>query len=230
MQPTPSAPQSAAHARPNAGLVVVLDPAHGGTDPGARGENDVAEKDVVLAFAREAKGELESQGFHVVLTRNDDSDPSFDDRAAIANANRDAIFVSIHVASTGTVGTARAYYYEFWSPFASKSKTPAGAAATSAVTDLVPWEEAQRPFVEKSHRFAEILQGELATRFSGSPANAAGVAIRGLRSIQAPAVAVEVSSTAVSDPSSLSAMAPQLAASIVHAIQSFRPAGALVTP
>lgn len=207
---------------------MVLDPAHGGTDPGARGENDIAEKDVVLAFAREAKGELESQGYRVVLTRNDDSDPSFDERAATANAYRDAVFISIHVASTGTVGTARAYYYQFWSPFRSKSQE---STATSApVTDLVPWGEAQRPFAEKSRRLAEILQGELTTRFSGSPANAAGIAIRGLRSIEAPAVALEISSTAVSDPSSLSAMAAPLATSIIRAIQAFRPPGALVTP
>jgi N-acetylmuramoyl-L-alanine amidase len=228
MTQAPPAAQSAAPARDNAGPVVVLDPAHGGTDPGARGENDIAEKDVVLAFAREAKGELESQGYRVVLTRNDDSDPSFDERAATANAYRDAVFISIHVASTGTVGTARAYYYQFWSAFASKSQAP--AAANSAVTDLVPWEEAQRPFVDKSLRFAEILQAELTTRFSGSPTNATGIAIRVLRSIEAPAVAIEISSTAVSDPSSLSAMAAPLTASIVHAIQAFRPPGTLVTP
>jgi len=211
------------------GTVVVLDPAHGGTDTGARGENNIAEKDVVLGFAREVRGELESQGYRVVLTRNDDSNPSYDDRAATANAYRDAVFVSIHVGSTGAVGTARAYYYQYWTPFAAAPQTT--PASTSApAPGVVTWEEAQRPYVEQSQRFAEILQGELASRFSGSLSAPTGIAERSLRSIEAPAAAVELSSTAVSDPSSLTAMAAPLAGAIVRAVQLFRPGGAPVTP
>jgi N-acetylmuramoyl-L-alanine amidase len=219
--------QSSAPARQS--VVVVLDPAHGGTDTGARGENNIAEKDVVLGFAREIRGELESLGYRVVLTRNDDSNPSYDDRAATANANRNAVFVSIHLASTGAVGTARAYYYQYWTSFATAAQTTpssANAPAPGAVT----WEEAQRPYADQSRRFAEVLQGELSTRFSGSASAPTGTAVRGLRSIEAPAVVVELSSTAVSDPSSLTAMAAPLASAIVHAVELFRPAGALVTP
>ena len=222
------ASQSIPAAHAYTGPVVVLDPAHGGTDTGARGENNVAEKDVVLAFAREARGELESQGFRVVMTRNDDSNPSYDDRAATANAYRDAVFISIHVASTGTVGTAHTYYYQYWSPVPANAAT--GTSTAGAAPGLVTWQEAQRPFADRSHRFGDILQGELSGRFSGSPSASTGIAVRGLRSIEAPAVAVELSSIAVSDPSSLSEMAAPLAASIVHAVQAFHPAGALVTP
>jgi N-acetylmuramoyl-L-alanine amidase len=219
--------QNPVPARP--GAVVVLDPAHGGTDTGARGENNIAEKDVVLGFAREVRGELESQGYRVVLTRNDDSNPSYDDRAATANANRDAVFVSIHVGSTGAVGTARAYYYQYWTPFAAAPQTTPASTSTPA-PGLVTWEEAQRPYADQSRRFAEVLQGELASRFSGSPSAPTGIAERGLRSIEAPAAVVELSSTAVSDPSSLTAMAAPLAGAIVHAVQLYRPAGALVMP
>jgi N-acetylmuramoyl-L-alanine amidase len=225
--PTQTTPSVSA-ARPTVGPVVVLDPAHGGTDTGARGENNVTEKDIVLAFAREAKGELESQGFRVVLTRNDDSNPSYDDRAAAANAFRDAVFISIHVASTGTVGTAHTYFYQFWSAFSSAS--PATTSPTSAAPGLTTWEEAQRPYADKSRKFADILQSELATRFSGSPTTATGIAVRGLRSVQAPAAAIELSSITVSDPSSLTAMAAPLATSIVHAVQTYHPAGTPVTP
>lgn len=230
---TPQTPtmQSAPVPHPSTGPVVVLDPSHGGTDTGARGENNVAEKDVVLAFAREAKGELESQGFRVVMTRNDDSNPSYDDRAATANAYRDAVFISIHVASTGSVGTARTYYYQFWSPVSSAPAAVASSGTTTpGASGLITWDEAQRPFADKSRRFADILQGELATRFSGSPTASSGITIRGLRSIEAPAIAVELSSITVSDPTSLAGMAAPLATSIVHAIQVFRPSGALVTP
>ena len=54
-QPTsPVAPQPS-------GFVVVLDPAHGGTDSGARGESGVVEKDLVLQFARVVKTDVERQ-------------------------------------------------------------------------------------------------------------------------------------------------------------------------
>ena len=96
--------------------MVVIDPGHGGTDTGARGTT-LAEKDVVLQVAKILRAELERAGYRVVMTRNDDSNPSYEDRAAAANAYRDAIFVSLHVSSTGAIGNTRAYFYEFPVPF-----------------------------------------------------------------------------------------------------------------
>ncbi|MGB9068507.1 MAG: N-acetylmuramoyl-L-alanine amidase, partial [Candidatus Acidiferrales bacterium] len=114
-QETPAPPAVAPPQAPNpppvlppSGPIIVLDPAHGGTDAGARGEA-VAEKDMVLQIARSARAALERQGYRVVMTRNDDSNPSYDDRAAMANGYRDAIFVTLHVASTGTPRTVRTY-------------------------------------------------------------------------------------------------------------------------
>jgi N-acetylmuramoyl-L-alanine amidase len=97
----------------HAGPVIVLDPAHGGMDSGARGQNGLVEKDLVLLFARTTRLALEREGFRVVMTRNDDSNPSYDDRAALANSYRDAVFVTFHIASTGTLHTARVYSYQF---------------------------------------------------------------------------------------------------------------------
>jgi N-acetylmuramoyl-L-alanine amidase len=224
------------------GPVIVLNPAHGGTDAGARGANGVAEKDVVLQFARTMRAELVHQGFRVVMARDDDSNPSYDDRAGTANAFRDAIFISIHVSSTGATGTARAYYYRFASsvifspsPAAPPSAMPMSAtgapaqAPVLASSGFTPWAEAQKPYVDASHHLADILQGELAQRFSGSPSASAGVAIRGLQSVAAPAIAVEISSVSVADTSSLMAMGTPLAISVSHAIQAFRPPGSAET-
>lgn len=238
-QQTPAAQATTATPGSYNGLVVVLDPAHGGTDMGARGESGGVEKDVVLEFARAVRGELEREGYRVVMTRNDDSNPSYDERAATANAYRDAIFISLHVSSTGVIGTARTYFYQFW------SSSPSGAAPASAVggnppqqvpppsasqaSGLIVWEEAQRSHAEASRHLANAVQGELAQRFGGSPVNPGGVAIRGLRSIEAPAVAVEVSSISVSDLNSLTAMAAPLAASIARGIVASRPGGSVGT-
>ena len=80
----------------------------------------------MLQFARTMRVELLRQGFRAVMARDDDSNPSYDDRAGTANAFRDAIFISIHVSSTGVSGTARAYYYRF-----SNSVTVPPTSATS---------------------------------------------------------------------------------------------------
>jgi len=216
-------PPAATHPGP----VVILNPAHGGADTGARGPSGALEKDVVLLFARIARIELERQGYRVVMTRNDDSNPSYDDRAAVSNSHRDALFISFHLGSTGTVGSIRAYYFQFPSPPpAAAGANPVPQSAPS-LGGLVSWEEAQRPYAEASRHFADIFEGDLAQHFGGSPAASAGVAVRELRSVAAPAVAVEISSVAVNDPNYLTALAQPLAASILRSIQAYRPAIAM---
>jgi N-acetylmuramoyl-L-alanine amidase len=94
-------------------LTVVLDPAHGGTDFGARGPTGLAESDVVLDFARAARIALEAQRLRVLLTREGNQDPTFNARSAMINGLSNAIFISLHVSSSGPVSTARTYYYVF---------------------------------------------------------------------------------------------------------------------
>jgi N-acetylmuramoyl-L-alanine amidase len=202
--------------------MIVLDPAHGGTDSGARGEA-VAEKDIVLQIARLARAALERQGYHVVMTRNDDSNPSYDDRAAMANGYRDAIFVSLHVASTGTPRTVRTYSMLFAAPAAPLE---AAGAASARPAPLVSWAEAQRPYVAASHRLADLIQGEFAQAFAGSPPNPESVPVRALRSVTGPAVAVEVSSISTQTPDALTASGEPLGNAIARAIMAFRQAGA----
>jgi N-acetylmuramoyl-L-alanine amidase len=227
----PNAPQAPAAPVPTpvpAGPVIVLNPAHGGTDSGARGQSGVMEKDLVLQMARGVKAELERQGFRVIMTRNDDSNPSYDDRAAMANGYRDAIFVSLHIASTGTSGSVRAYYDQLsaaYVPPADSSIAPGAAAkaAPSAGSGLSSWNDAQREYGNASHRLADLIQIELAQKFSGTSDTSLGAAVRGLRSVAAPAVAVELSSVSASDPSALAnAAAAPLADAIGRAITAFR--------
>lgn len=197
---------------------VVLDPAHGGTDPGARGSTGAVEKDVVVLLARAARGELERQGMRVVMTRDGDQNPSFDDRAAIANAPRDAVFLSFHVSTTGQAGTVRVYSFNFSAP----PQAPSGGT-TAAAAVLREWGDAQKSYVDLSRRLADLIQVQLAQKFSGSPEISSSVAVRGLRSVAAPAVAIEVSSITVEDPKALESMAGPLAAALARAVAAFRP-------
>lgn len=194
-----------------AGLnVVVLDPAHGGTDTGARGTGGMHESEIVLDFAIEVRRALEQQGFQVVQTRQGNDNPSFDDRSAIANAQRGAVFVTLHISSTGVPGTARVYVNSDLPP----------------VTDLkglIPWDSAQAPFLGLSRKFGNLVQPVLAQRFKGSPETAQTAAVRQLRTIAAPAIAVEVSSVTVNDRADLDRMAPGVAEAIVRGTVAFKP-------
>ena len=195
---------------------VVLDPGHGGTDPGARGTGGIRESEVVMDFAAQTKTALESLGFQVLLTRQGNENPSFDDRSAIANAQRGAVFVTLHVASTGLPGTVRVYVM---------SDLP-GANDT---TGLIPWERAQAPFLPLSRRFGDLVQSFLSQRFKGSPRNAQVAAVRQLRTTAAPAIAVEVSSVAVDDRGQLDRMAPGVADAIARGASAFRPSYVVAT-
>jgi N-acetylmuramoyl-L-alanine amidase len=225
--PQIAVPPEAAHFGP----MVILDPGHGGTDTGARGANGLVEKEQVLILARMIRSDLERNGYHVVLTRNDDSNPSYEDRAAIANAYRDAIFITLHVSSTGKFGTVRAYSYGF----PAVAPLPEDAAVIPAPlpmahpAGLIPWEEAQRGHADASKRLADILQQQFAQKFSGSPGDSAAYAVRDLRSVAQPAVAIEISSVAVPDPNSILALGGQLAVAVVRSVQLFRPVPGLPT-
>jgi N-acetylmuramoyl-L-alanine amidase len=75
---------------------IVLDPGHGGEDPGAVGRRGTREKIVVLDVAQRLKKKLEKQGFEVILTRDSDQFVSLADRSKTGNGCKADLFVSIH--------------------------------------------------------------------------------------------------------------------------------------
>jgi len=78
---------------------VVLDPGHGGRDPGAISAIGLQEKEVNLAVTRLIDGRLARSGVELHLTRTDDSYVALDARARIANSYEPQLFVSIHADS-----------------------------------------------------------------------------------------------------------------------------------
>jgi N-acetylmuramoyl-L-alanine amidase len=205
-----SAFPSGAQTPPNGLNVVVLDPAHGGTDLGARGTGGIQESDILMEFAAEARKALEQQGLQVVQTRQGNDNPSFDDRSAIANAQRNAVFITLHIASTGLPGTVRVYV---------NSDLPAVTGANG----LIPWDRAQAPFLGLSRKLGDLVQGMLTQRFKGSPDTAQTATMRQLRTTAVPAIAVEVSSVVVNDRADLDHMAPGVADAIARGVVAFKP-------
>jgi len=92
---------------------IVLDPGHGGKDPGAIGVGGVAEKDIVLNVAKKLARKLRTEmGVQVVLTRNDDRFVPLEDRTATANSEDADLFISLHMnASVNTEAKGIETYY-----------------------------------------------------------------------------------------------------------------------
>jgi N-acetylmuramoyl-L-alanine amidase len=134
------------------------------------------------------------------------------------------VFVSIHVASTGVFGQVRAYSQSL--PDASGDLLNGqsfGGLSFPLRNGLLPWDRAQEPYLAASRKFAELVQSGLAQKFKGSPDAPISAAVRQLRTVGAPAIAIEVSSVSITDREQLLRMAPGIADSIAQAVVSFRP-------
>ncbi len=88
------------------GVTIVVDPGHGGHDPGALGRGPVPEKTINLDIGQEVAERLKSRGARVVLTRNSDKFIELDARAAVADRTKADLFVSIHADSAKRASAA----------------------------------------------------------------------------------------------------------------------------
>jgi N-acetylmuramoyl-L-alanine amidase len=163
--------------------VIVLDPAHGGADNGARLSDSILEKDVDLAFAFKLRSLLQARGFTVVLTRDSDSpvqsnDPgaqlTLDTRAGLANHARAAACLLIH--ATGSGAGVHLYHSEL---------TAAPGEATS-----LPWLTAQAAWVDQSAALAQKISQAL-TRGS-IPLVSSAASVRPVDSLTCPALVLEL--------------------------------------
>jgi N-acetylmuramoyl-L-alanine amidase len=156
--------------------VIVIDPGHGGVDPGAIGISGVHEKDVVMAMARELRRQLEATGrYQVVMTRERDHIVRLRDRIRAARESEGELFVSLHADSlvrNRAIDGALAYTLSENASTreAARLATKENRADILAGVDLSNQEDvvtailidlAQRDTNNKSMRFADILMGRL---------------------------------------------------------------------
>ncbi|MFO1105168.1 MAG: N-acetylmuramoyl-L-alanine amidase [Amaricoccus sp.] len=114
---------AAAPAAAGAGPLILLDPGHGGIDPGAL-RDGIAEKDLVLAFARDLRQALLATGrFRVALTRDADDFVSLADRVGQVRADHPAAFLSLHVNAAEDPAVAGGIAFTL-----APASTPAAAA------------------------------------------------------------------------------------------------------
>jgi N-acetylmuramoyl-L-alanine amidase len=169
----PAAPGPPPVVHPRA--TVVIDPGHGGDDRGAALSESLAEKEVTLAWARRLRAALEQKGITAMLLRDGDTSLTSDQRAALANAARPQIFISLHAGSTGS--GVRIYTAQL-----GETGPRAGG--------FLPWDTAQAAFLDSSRTLAGSVAAEMHKR--EIPAGTAPVFVRPLNNIAASAVAIEV--------------------------------------
>ncbi|PSB15953.1 N-acetylmuramoyl-L-alanine amidase [Phormidesmis priestleyi ULC007] len=102
---------------PNGKVVVVIDPGHGGPDPGAVGVGGLQEKEIVMDIGRQVAAALEQQGVQAVLTRTTNNvDVDLEPRVSLAERINATLFVSIHANSISLsrpdINGLETYYYQ----------------------------------------------------------------------------------------------------------------------
>jgi N-acetylmuramoyl-L-alanine amidase len=181
---------------------IVIDPGHGGADPGVKGPHGTLEKDVTMAVARELKGTIEGRlGIRVLLTRNGDQTLTADDRASLANNNKADLFLSLHAnASFRPEVQGAEVFYLGLDRDAAQANQQAEADAQrlpvfgggSRTLEIVPWQLAQARFIAQSATFAQMIEKQ----FDGHvPLDGRGLAqapLRVLVGANMPAVLVEM--------------------------------------
>ncbi|MDD5491847.1 MAG: N-acetylmuramoyl-L-alanine amidase [bacterium] len=124
---------------------IVIDPGHGGRDPGAIGQYGTKEKDVNLALAFKLAQQLhEKTNLQVILTRKEDEFIPLADRTQIANDKKADLFVSIHC-NSGLDKDAKGFEVYFLSERATDMEAEAVANIENSVIDL----EEKSPVTDK---------------------------------------------------------------------------------
>jgi len=199
-------PSPAAGPRRRDRPVIVLDPGHGGSDPGATSVDGSYEKDIVLGMARELRALIERSGrYRVVLTRDGDEFIRLRDRIAVARRLGGEVFISIHADSLRLSAQRGASIYtlseqasdEEAAKFAAMENkadvlTGADLSQHDAVVATILIDLAQRDTNNKSIAFADIMAEELAkvTQLVKRHRRFAGFAV--LKSPDVPSVLLEL--------------------------------------
>jgi len=189
--------------------LIVLDPGHGGIDDGTRSrDGKVFEKDVVLAFAKVLRGELERSGkYRVAMTRGDDTFIALGARVQYARAHHASLFISIHAdflpRSEGQTDGASIYTLSEHASDAeaaqlaeaeNKADVIAGVDLTSQPDDVanILVDLAQRETKTFSVQFARTAMGEmkLVTPLHKHPVKSAGFKV--LTAPDVPSVLIEL--------------------------------------
>lgn len=168
--------------------IIVIDPGHGGADTGVRGPGGLLEKDLSLALAGRLKEKLAvNLGVKVILTRSGDFHLTGRERAAIANHNKAALFISLHL------GSSASQTADNFTSFYARPRPSELERATEG-DDLFwrAWNEQNEPYQDTSRRLARFIQIGLSSWLVRDAADPIGGDWLVLKGVGCPAAMVEL--------------------------------------
>ncbi|MBC2856069.1 N-acetylmuramoyl-L-alanine amidase [Cetobacterium sp. 2A] len=180
-------------------FTVVIDPGHGGKDPGAIGFNRYKEKDIVLDVGRYLQNEL-GKDFKVVMTRSDDRFVTLSDRSKVANRVKADLFISLHINSSETSssnGMEIFYFSKKSSPYASRVASYENSFGekygekTGSIAQIMG-ELSYNKNMEKSIGLAKPLNDAMAIRMRMKNRGIHGANFAVLRGFNGPGILVEL--------------------------------------
>jgi len=185
---------------------IVIDPGHGGLEPGASGRFGTLEKNVALEIGLKLRAVIERNfPSRVVLTRDKDLNVSLENRAALANNNKADFFISIHANSSFRKDAHGSETY-FLSrdatdeearklAFLENNPTEFGEGITGDSENeiqMILWDMAQSAYLKQSSLLAESIQKELNLLLRTSNRGVKQAPFAVLAGVACPAVLVEV--------------------------------------
>ena len=181
---------------------VVIDPGHGGHDPGTMSKKGLREKDLVLDISRRVSKFLANEGFEVLMTRNKDVFVPLEERTAIANSRGADLFVSIHVnasRSSRPRGIETYYLNLATTPDAAEVAARENASTTRRLSELneLLQKVMNNSKIEESRELASHVQTKMATGLFNSTSDSRNRGVKTapfhvLLGARVPSVLVEV--------------------------------------
>ncbi|MFQ6082655.1 MAG: N-acetylmuramoyl-L-alanine amidase [Candidatus Aminicenantia bacterium] len=183
---------------------IVIDPGHGGKDPGAISRNKLVEKKIVLDIAQRVKNILKkNNNLEVILTRETDTYVPLEDRAVIANQKMADLFISIHAnASSNYKAEGIESYFLNFTQDSHVIEVAARENATSrkniSQMENIIKKIVQNSKIEESRELARMIQSNLVRRLSSKYSNIKDIGVKGgpfwvLIGVDMPAILVETS-------------------------------------
>ena len=183
---------------------VVIDPGHGGIDPGCVGKKGDQEKNIVLDVARRLKKILESkENLEVIMTRESDIFLDPESRTVIANQKQADLFISIHANASRNrkLSGVESFYLNFsQDPSVIETAARENATSTKKISEMKEIIEriVQNTKISESKELAEVIQNNLVKSLSQKYSNVKSLGVKGgpfwvLIGGEMPSVLVEIS-------------------------------------
>ncbi len=171
--------------------VIVLDPGHGGHDPGVKGMDGSLEKEITLRLAFEIARQLKP-AYQVVITRTGDYGMDLTRRTSVANHQKGALFISIHTGGSVQYHISKWEIYVYQkSPSLLEAEGGSSTNPNDAQGYRQRWGNIQLRYAESNRLLAEILKSRLMDNEQIRAVEMHAAPLRVLEGADMPAVLIE---------------------------------------